>query len=224
MRRGQGLVARRDWETVHLKQLSFDFELEYEQHSSGKSTIESNPKTNIFPEPKKPLRSMMSQSPSPSPPTIAYSSSEHSVLTPHTPAGPTHTHTLFLSTFKDYGRLSTAYNSTLKISLPNTTSTSRRAITKLIDLSSFPITATTSNDAYTYTYTRSEARRAMHNEWTMYTEYLKPLQGQIIPKLLGSWVGLDGSGEMEVELMIICLEDAGGVLAVDPRELPDGDK
>jgi len=197
---------RRDWGAIRFRQLSSDADAEWTESNQNKHAMRSGT-PSILPVP----------SSHPHPEAITYSASVdiHGRDQRKRLSAPPYSARLY--SFISHGRLSDAYHSTLTLFHPHTEPLSRQIVTKLIDLSTFP--KWTDDE---YTYAAGEARKAMVNEWEMYTKCLRPLQGTVIPTRYGSWVS-DGEGG-ELEVMVLCMEDAGAMLAEDMSELDDEDK
>lgn len=135
-----------------------------------------------------------------------------------------------LNRFIAHGRLSDTYQASVIFNSPDTgddhkTSGRRlrpplQGVCKLVDLATFPLSTV---DVYAYSH--EEARQAVINEINLYKGRLSSLQGDIVPRLWGSWVnaGLDGlgrpredrdmdiddEGRFSAQVVVTCLEDVG---------------
>ncbi len=122
-------------------------------------------------------------------------------------------YSLELISFISHGRLSDAYRSALTLfhTPSSTTRTKWSCVTKVVDIATFPLE---SEDGYTYAAVA--ARRAVKNEWEMFETHLRSVQGEVVPRMYGSWICAE-SGEDPVWIM--CMEDAGEMMTDRPEEL-----
>jgi len=176
---------------------------------NGPHSINLNPTSNVHQLPPD-HRSIDSPpiSPIASPKTHTHL---HIQRQPPRPSAPPYS--LELISFISHGRLSDAYRSALTLfhTPSSTTRTKWSCVTKVVDIATFPLE---SEDGYTYAAVA--ARRAVKNEWEMFETHLRSVQGEVVPRMYGSWISAE-SGEDPVWIM--CMEDAGEMMTDRPEEL-----